>query len=399
MAKLPKILLVDMNSFFASVEQQALPQLRGRPVGVCASLHETSCLIAASKEAKALGIKTGTLIFQAKRICPGIVLLRADPPKYREVNRRLNAILSGYTDRIEPYSIDESFLDLSDSRINPLQAGAEIKERIKSEIGEWLTCSVGVAENKFMAKLAADLKKPDGLTIIWRENLPEIYRDKKLSDLWGVARGWERRLARLGITSPGQLLGYPVQNLVSLFGKPGFYLWERVNGLEKDCLGAAEEEQFGHAKSFGNSWVLNFRSRDKDRIAPVILRLAEKASRRMRSDRFVARAVGCAITLKDGLFFHKTKTLPYVVDTGEALYQQVLEFWKNWSFESDAVHVSVRFSQLCPKRDQLSLFPVPRAGLTECLDKINDKYGEFTIRSALLANTEDYAPDAIAFGK
>lgn len=395
---LPKIMLVDMNSFFASVEQQALPSLRGRPVGVCASLHGTSCLIAASKEAKALGIKTGTLIWRAKRICPGIELIKSDPPKYREVNRRLNRILSEYTDRMEPYSIDESFLDLTGCRKNPLEAGAEIKRRIRSEIGEWLTCSIGVAENRFLAKLAADLKKPDGLTVIWRENLPDVYRDKKLSDLWGIARGWERRLARLGIVSPAQLLGYPVQNLVSLYGKPGLYLWQRVNGLEEDtigCTGAQPER----AKSFGNSWVLNFRSRDKSRIGPVVLRLAEKAARRMRSEGFEAKAVSCSITLADGSCLGKTKTLQEPVDTGEQLYQQVLEIWRDWEFKIEVMHVAVRFASLSRKAGQLALFGKDRRELTRCLDSINDKYGEFTVRSGLLFGTADFAPDAIAFGK
>lgn len=390
-------MLVDMNSFFASVEQQALPALRGRPVGVCASLHETSCLIAASKEAKAAGIGTGTLIYRARRICPEIVLVRADPPKYRQVNRSLNRIFADYSDRIEPYSIDESFLDLTDCAINPLQAGAEIKRRIKSEVGEWLTCSVGLAENKFLAKLAADLKKPDGLTVIWRENLPEIYRHKKLSDLWGLARGWERRLAKLGIASPAQLLGYPVENLIALFGKPGFYLWQRVNGLERDVISPVSEE-FEETKSFGNSWVLNFRSRDKNRIRPAVLRLAEKAARRMRGEGYVAFNVACSITLQDGAFFHKSRTLRYPVETGQELYQRVLEIWKGWDFSSPVSHVAVRFGSLKPKIRQLSLFS-EKGDLVGCLDRINDKYGEFTIRSGLLLRTADFAPDAIAFGK
>src|SRR3989338_3494860 len=119
----PRILLIDMNSFFASVEQQANPFLRGKPVGVCASLHQTSCLIAASKEAKALGIKTGTLVYQAKKICPKIILLPSEPEKYREVNRRIVKIFRDYTDRLEVYSIDEAFLEFSSDNFqfsNPL---------------------------------------------------------------------------------------------------------------------------------------------------------------------------------------------------------------------------------------------------------------------------------------
>jgi DNA polymerase IV len=128
---LPHVMLMDMNSFFASVEQQANPRLRGRPVGVVASMHPTSTLIAASKEAKRIGIRTGTLIWKARKICPSIALCEAEPLKYRAVNRRVNKVLDSYSDRVEHYSIDESFLDLSESRISPAQVGVEIKRRIK----------------------------------------------------------------------------------------------------------------------------------------------------------------------------------------------------------------------------------------------------------------------------
>ncbi len=430
--------------------------LRGKPVGVCASLHETSCLIAASKEAKALGIKTGTLVYKAKKLCPKIILLRATPAKYREVNRHINRIFADYTDRVETYSIDESFLDLSFcsspsigevrrgrdkallsttpspsySRrgiVNPLQIGAEIKKRIKQEVGEWLTCSIGIAPNKFMAKLAADLQKPDGLSIVWRENLPEVYKDKKLTDLWGIASGWERRLARLGILSPLQLLGYPVQNLISVFGKPGFYIWQRVNGLEVDEIrnwkleissqNPISDFEFPISdgpKSFGHSWVLNFRTTDKERLKPVILRLAEKAARRMREEGFQAYGIGLSITLVDGIKFGRPKPLNHAVDTGLGLYYEALKIWEPWKFEKEVMHIAVRFFNLVKYSRQLELNyglritnwnnpqfairnkPIP---LVQYLDTINNKYGEFTIRSGLLTKTQDYTPDAIAFGR
>lgn len=391
----PQIMLVDMNSFFASVEQQANPKFRGRPLGVCASLHETSCLIAASKEAKLLGIKTGTLIYKAKQICPNIILAQAEPEKYREVNRRINKIFASYTDRLESYSIDESFLDLSESARHPLEIGAEIKQRIRDEAGEWLTCSVGVAPNKFMAKLAADLKKPDGLAIVWRSNLPEIYRHLKFPDLWGIARGWTNRLQSLGIGSPLEMLGYPVGNLLAAFGKPGFYIWQRVNGLEQDEIRSAEDMP----KSFGHSWVLNFRSKDKEKLAPVIMRLAEKAARRMRREGFRAQGVYLSIADVAGNYFHVSKKLKQTITTGQELYQQALNLWRNWRFEREIMHIAVGFGSLFADCQQLDLFGDSSRDLVAALDKINDRYGEFTIRPALLAHTQDFAPDAIAFGK
>ncbi|GEM_PF-131799 len=520
MHNFPKILLVDMNSFFASVEQQANPFWRGKPLGVCASLHETSCLIAASKEAKALGITTGMLVYKAKRIYPKIILLQAEPEKYREVNRRINQIFRDYTDQVEEYSIDESFLELNSNieyrnpkqylnskhkyqnhgfenlnfehsnlfsasdlgfRILPnhLLVAAEIKKRIRHEVGEWLTCSVGIGQNKFLAKLAADMEKPDGLTIIWRENLPEIYKSKQLKDLWGIGRGWEGRLGKLGITSPAQILDYPVQNLISLFGKPGYDLWQRVNGLERDEIGssltfdgsaarigkrleaalpddAAELRyasrrritSYDEPKSFGHSWVLNFRTTDKEKLKPVILRLAEKAARRMRRQGFVANAIYLSVRLVNGESKHQSKKLKFSLETGQELYEQALILWRNWKFNADVMHIAVGFTNLAPRANQLELFDTkikksqitnnksqistnnqnikfqrapfgasnldlgiyldfgacdlelsnPRR-LTHTIDLINDKYGEFTIRSGLLTKTSDYAPDSIAFGR
>ncbi len=393
--KFPHIMLLDMNSFFASVEQQANPRLRGKPVGVCASLHKTSCLIAASKEAKKMGIKTGTLIWKAQKICPDIVLVESEPEKYREVNRRMNRILDDYSDRIEHYSIDESFLDLSESQISPVQAGVEIKRRIRDEVGEALTCSIGIAQNKFMAKLAADMQKPDGLAVVWREQLPEIYKRKKLSDLWGVARGWERRLARLGIASPLDVLHYPLANLMAAYGKPGYYIWNRINGLEIDEICSDEDPP----KSFGHSWVLNFRSTDKQKIAPVIMRLAEKAARRMRREDFKAQGIYLTIRMADGTGYHQSKKLHRDIETGSGLYEEALMIWKNWRFHSEVAFVACGFFELSQRTDQLSLFGKTEKNLNDSLDLINDKYGEFTIRPGLLVHTQDYAPDAIAFGK
>ncbi len=422
----PKIMLVDMNSFFASVEQQANPKFRNKPLGVCPSVHETSCIIAASKEAKAVGIKTGTLIYKAKKIYPKIILVQSEPEKYREVSRAMNEILRQYSNRVARYSIDESFLGLSDQKLNPLIIGSEIKQRIKDEVGEYLTCSVGIGPNKFIAKLGSDLHKPDGLTIIWRSNLPEIYKHLKFSDLWGVARGWTNRLNALGIDGPSQMLNFPVSNLLAAFGKPGFYIWQRICGLEVDVIStrrsddqdliydwdsssspvsdslSSEEEgsdEYDKPKSFGHSWVLNFRTIEKEKLRVVIMRLAEKAARRMRSAHFKSGGVYLSVTDVAGNHFHVSKKLKRSINTGEELYLEALILWKNWSFIHEIMHIAVGFIHLLRDFLQLDLFSDKNPALIKTLDHINDRYGEFTIRSGLLVNTSSFAPDAIAFGK
>jgi DNA polymerase IV len=391
----PKMMLIDMNSFFASVEQQANPFLRGKPIGVAVSPHPTSCLIATSKEAKALGIKNGISIYKARKIYPKIGVVPSEPEKYREVSRMINKIFRDYTKQVEPYSVDESFLDLEGLKDNPLMIGAEIKRRIREEVGEWLTCSVGIAPNKFMGKLAADLQKPDGLSVVWRSQLPEIYKHKKFSDLWGLAHGWTKRLNSLGIHGPLQLLNYPVQNLIATFGKPGFFIWQRVNGLEKDEVRPVEDLP----KSFGHSWVLNFRTTDKERLKVVIMRLSEKAARRMRKQGFMAYGMYLSITLANGRNFHRSQVLHFDIATGYQLYEEALKIWENWKFDDNVMHIAVGFTNLKLKTEQLALFPEKLSSLIPTLDRINDKYGEFTIRPALLTHTQAFAPDAIAFGK
>ena len=392
---LPTTMLVDMNSFFASVEQQANPFLRGKPIGVSVSPHPTSCLIATSKEAKAMGIKNGVSIYKARKIYPKILTVNSEPEKYREVSRKVNKIFLDYTKEVEPYSIDESFLNLSHCKLSPLLVGAEIKRRIREEVGEWLTCSVGIASNKFMAKLAADLQKPDGLSVIWQNQLREIYKNKKFSDLWGLNRGWTKRLESLGIQNPEKLLDYPVQNLIAVFGKPGYFIWERVNGLEKDEVNSVEELP----KSFGHSWVLNFRTTDKEELKMVIMRLSEKAARRMRKQGFMAYGMYLSVTLANGHNIHRSKKLKFSMETGDELYEEAVKIWQSWKFEENVMHIAVGFTNLVMKVNQLDLFFEENPSLIPTLDRINDKYGEFTVRSGLLIKTSSYAPDAIAFGK
>ncbi len=392
---IPKMMVLDMNSFFASCEQQANPFLRGRPVGVVASMHPGSTLIAASKECKAMGITTGTNVGMAQRIAPKIVLMKSEPEKYRAISRAVYKIICEYSDQVERYSIDECFVDFRNTKLNPIEIGAELKIRIREEVGEWLTCNVGIGENKFMAKLAAELKKPDGLAVIWREQLAEVYKTLKFPDLWGINRGWTKRLAQMNITSPLQMLNYPVQNLISIYGKPGFYIWRRVNGLEDDSVDFEEDAP----KSFGHSWVLNFRTTDKARLRPVVLRLAEKAARRMRAAGYSANGlyVGIRLAKHDGI--HKVKRLLDPINKGSEYAEYIYKMWENWEFPSEVANIAVGFTDLVVRRNQMVLFDDHQRALTDTLDQINNKYGEFTIRSGLLTNSKDWAPDAIAFNK
>jgi DNA polymerase IV len=194
--------------------------------------------------------------------------------------------------------------------------------------------------------------------------------------------------------SPGDVLRYPLSNMIAAFGKPGYYIWHRINGLEQDEIASDEDPP----KSFGHSWVLNFRTTDKRQLAPVVLRLAEKAARRMRRHDFKARGFYLAVATADGQYLHHSKKLDYQIETGYELYEAAMVMWKDWRLAADATQVAVGFFRLIERHEQLPLFGKSSRELNDSLDLINDKYGEFTVRSGMLVHSETYAPDAIAFG-
>src|SRR3989344_4554681 len=226
------ILHIDMNSYFASVEQQANPHLRGLPVGICE--HLGGIIIAPSVEAKRLGIKLGTTVWDAKKIYPKIVLLPVDPDKYRHVTAAFLRILMDYTDEVERASIDEAFADLTGvarDYDDALFLGLEIKQRLRQEVGEWVSCSIGIGPNKLVAKIAADLGEGDinRIFVVRPDDIQTLYQRLKLTDVPGIGLRLARALGKLGIFTLRQLANYSLENLLNQFGIWGFVLHEMAN--------------------------------------------------------------------------------------------------------------------------------------------------------------------------
>jgi DNA polymerase-4 len=291
---------VDMNSFFASVEQQANPALRGKPLGVCAYLHEYGCVIAASVEAKKLGMKVGMTMSDAKQAVPNAVFVQNDPPKYRAVTSRVFSILHEYTDRMEHYSIDEAFLDLTGWYRDAAEASFALsiaKRRIREEVGDWLRCSVGIAPTRFLAKTASDLKKPDGLTIITHENLDDVLSRLDLEDVCGIGPRMRRRLERLGYSTLLQLKYAPTENLIRAFGVGGFFLQAKLQGVDTEAVKSDGEEET-KPKSVGHSYCVPERVNREKKVEATLLRLVERAGRRMRGLGLLADGLSVSVGLK-----------------------------------------------------------------------------------------------------
>jgi len=232
------ILFIDMNSFFASCEQQHNYYLRNRPVAVCVYPGKYGCVIAPSIEAKKFGVKTGMRLNEAVKLCPDLIPLETNPARYREIHIGVMKILRSYCEEVYPKSIDEAIVDLSTYRHvykDPLKLAKEIKQRIRKEVGDYLKCSIGLAPNAFLAKLATDLQKPDGLVTIFPENIDEVLSKLQLTDLPGIANGLSAQLISAGIKTPLELrYASPDKLRAALKSVVGIYWHQRLNFKEAD---------------------------------------------------------------------------------------------------------------------------------------------------------------------
>lgn len=281
-----RALYVDFNSYFASVEQQLRPELRGRPVGVLPVLAATTCCIAASYEAKACGVKTGTPVYEARKRCPDIVLVTARPPLYVEMHHRLVAVVESCTPVGKVLSIDEMACPLSGSeraRDKALALAARIKAQIAAQVGAHLRCSIGIAPNTFLAKIASNMRKPDGCTVIEAADLPHALHRLALRDIHGIGKALESRLRRHGVDSVARLCAANAAVLRAAWGSvEGERMHARLRG-EPDAAGTASRRA-----SVSHSHVLPPELRDAEAACSVLHRLLQKAATRLRSYGLIA---------------------------------------------------------------------------------------------------------------
>ncbi|MGB7547861.1 MAG: DNA polymerase, partial [Terracidiphilus sp.] len=286
-------LFVDLNSYFASVEQEVRPELRGRPVAVVPMMADTTCCIAASYEAKAHGVKTGTIVAEAKRMCPGIVLLEARHELYVDYHRRIVEAVESCLPVTAVLSIDEMACRLM-GRERPLLAALElgrtVKACIRERVGGTLRSSVGLATNRYLAKVASDMEKPDGLVALPLDILPEALRQLTLRDLPGIGARTEQRLNAKGIRTMEDLLALDSEQAGQLWGSVwGERLWHWLHGEDFDL---AETE---HLKSISHSHVLAPEMRTAEKAWAVAHKLLHKAAMRLRAGGLWAGGIGLAV--------------------------------------------------------------------------------------------------------
>ncbi len=414
------IVHLDMNSFFASVEQQANVHWRGRPLGVCAYLHRFGCVIAASVEAKRLGMKVRMTVDEAKRVCPEAVFVENDPPKYRAVSSAVFSLCRELTDRVEPYSIDEAFLDLTGWYRDAAEASwalTKLRRRMRDEIGDWLRCSIGIAPTRFLAKTASDIKKPNGLTIITLENLDDTLSKLQLESVCGIGRRTRRHLERLGLFTLMDVKRAPIERLMQALGKQGFFLWCRLHGLEYEAVHTLEASP---PKSIGHSYCVPRRVNQEGNVIAVLVRLTERAGRRLRRHGLFAGKVSVVLGFRapdwkgpKGLFWN-----PFVQQSGgSANYTNLSEpasdsfalvrsacrlmeeMWHGQDVDFMAVTLS-DLTQPVPQGVFVSMSKDTRHHrLSSAIDLVRDRYGDESIMFASMMKLGNEAPDRIGFRK
>lgn len=379
---------LDMDSYFASAEQQARPYLRGKPVAVSGKEGSRSVIVASSREAKKFGVKTAMLHHEARRLCPGLIFVEGDGTKYEYLTKRLIEILEGYTEKVEVFSIDEAFLDMTgycQTVEQIIYSARQIKLEIKSKLGEWVTASIGIANNKILAKLASDMNKPDGLFFINEQNLPSVLDRAKLTDFCGIGRGLNARLSALGIDSVVKLREQPLLELIKLFGQcAGRKLYEIVRGIDDSPVLASAN--FVEVKSVGRSYTLPKNTFNKEEILSVLFHLCEKIGRELRRKDLAGKTVIIYLRYADFTHGGFRKTVSGFINDGLAIFKMGKERLDEYKLPKAVRLVGVHVSNLTRDYRQLPLWisDRKRASLLPALDKINDTFGELTIKPAYL---------------
>lgn len=391
-----RYLYVDMNSYFASVEQQLRPELRNRPVAVVPVVAETTSCIAASYEAKAFGVKTGTGVAEARQLCPKIRFVEARPREYIEMHHRIIATVDSCVPVLAVKSIDEMICRLAREHRQPeggRQLAQEIKAAIRRTVGEHVRCSIGLAPNRTLAKMAADMQKPDGLTIVRRTELPERLFPLALRDFPGIGPRMEKRLLSHGITTVEQYCQLSIDRLSRIWASKlaGQAWWGIVRGEE--C-----SEPPTRRRTVGHSRVLSPNSRDDATARNILLRLTEKAAARLRHIGYWAGSLCVNVHYLGNDRWAESQRIGLCQDTA-TLINQVSEIWQRKP-PGRLLKVGVTLNDLVAHQNATPpLWETQRkmTALSHVMDQANQNWGSHTLYLAPLHGTEREAPTRIAF--
>lgn len=391
------VMHIDLNSCFATIEQQANPLLRDKPIVVAAYDTPNGFILAPSVQAKRLGIKVGMNVRQGRLICPELIIRTPDPDKYRVVHLAIKKIVSEYTPVVIPRSIDEFVLEFAKTpALNKglFIIGQEIKNRIKQEVGDYLTVSIGIGPSRFLAKTASNLHKPDGLDEINKDNFLKIYENLTLTDLNGIATRNAIRLNMVNVYTVIDLYKADLHILQKAFKSVASYYWlMRLRGWEVDNV------EWG-VKSFGHTYSLPKFLPKKDTVS-ILSKLVEKVGFRMRGSNYQARGVHLGIKFVDHQYWNQGISLSQPIFLSQDIYKIAQNLLLGSPDDLPVRNLSVSCFNLSARDNlQLGLFEdtLRKESLMSALDDINDRWGSFVIAPALMVGTKGAVRDSISFG-
>ncbi len=395
------ILHVDINSYFATLLQQENPHLRNKPLGVIKDFGRT-CIIASSKEAKKIGIKTGANAREAKAKAPNLILLPAQFDRYLDATKRLKKLFTDLSPDVYIYSLDEAFINLNHCQKylyqDPIKFAQNLQKTIKQELGEWVTCNVGIAPNYLLAKLASNIAGTEKILTINKDNLDGILAEAQFGDVCGIGFRLEEKLKIIGVENPYQIRFYSQADLEKGFGP----FWSR------ELLKIAYGEETNHfqllekpatqMKSVGRS-ITGYHLYDKEEeIRAVIYNLISETISKVRKMKLAGREVAIFLT-GEGQSWHSHLTVKRPINHESEMFELLYtKLYKNWSRNFKIIRFAVRLSLLEPM-GQTSLLTnwQKQERVHQALDKVNEKYGLFTARSGALLNQPIIRPEVTGF--
>lgn len=386
------ILHCDMNNFYASVECKLNPSIRSKYVAVCGNTAERhGIVLAKNQRAKLKGVKTGQPIWEAKLRCPDLIVVHPHFDKYAYYSKKAREIYYRYTDLVEPFGMDECWLDVTAS-VKLFGSGEEIahmiRESMKRELG--LTISVGVSFNKIFAKLGSDLKKPDAVTVIKRENFRDKIWELPVEQLLGVGRSTQKKLRQVGVLTIGQLAQYPREFMLSKFGKNGGALWDYANGLENSRV--MDHEECAPIKSIGHGITTTEDLTNNQQVWRVILELSQQIARKLRTNHLSAAGVQLSVKNHNLVTTEFQARFPYAGQSALTIAKLAYKiFCKRYDWHSNVRALSVRAISLQPDAQPMQLDLFADISLSDrqnkidrVVDEIRLRYGETSVRNAVL---------------
>lgn len=393
------IILVDLNAFFASIEQLDFPQLRNKPIAITNG-EKGSCIITSSYEARKYGVRTGMRLTEARKLCPNIIQRQSRTKRYTDVSATIMRSLTKITPDIEVYSVDEAFLDVSHCQMlhgSPYKIATMVKQVVYEASG--LYCSVGVSGDKTTAKYAAKLHKPNGLTLIHPEAAKLVLQNIPVTELCGIADGIGTFLARHNVQVCGDMEHLPIAVLKNKYGPLGERIWYMAQGLDPSPVKQHDKP----TKSVGHGKVLPPNTNDKKILSTYFQHMSEKVAKRLRAYNLQAKLYFIGIKIQDKYprkeWVSVKAHLPLPNNDGFEIFKLCLDFLEtHWN---GTCVVQVQVTALDPNKSDLQadLFQTHDAkkqAINAIMDKINNKYGEFTLQPAPLIN-KTQMPNVISF--